>query len=72
MAKSPKSTPEANASGPKLIDPRERFAKPPFPKQQQPAPRQFPRSKTARRLRRNHVHRIRTSPGPGRPHHRGR
>jgi len=38
MAKSPKSTPEANASGPKLIDPRERFAKPPFPKQQQPAP----------------------------------
>jgi len=38
MAKSPKSTPDANASGPKLIDPRERFAKPPFPKQQQPAP----------------------------------
>jgi NAD(P)-dependent dehydrogenase (short-subunit alcohol dehydrogenase family) len=38
MPRSAKSRPEAESSGARLTDPRERFAKPPFPKQQQPPP----------------------------------
>lgn len=38
MPKTPKSAPEPNVSAVNLMDPRERFPKPPFPKQQQPPP----------------------------------
>jgi len=38
MPRTPKSAPEPNASAARLIDPRERFPKPPFPKQQQAPP----------------------------------
>jgi NAD(P)-dependent dehydrogenase (short-subunit alcohol dehydrogenase family) len=38
MPKSPKSAPEQNTTAARLTDPRERFPKPPFPKQQQAPP----------------------------------
>ena len=38
MPKSPKSAPEPNTTAASLTDPRERFPKPPFPKQQQTTP----------------------------------
>jgi hypothetical protein len=38
MPRSAKSTPDGESPGAKLRDPRERFAKPPLPKQQQPPP----------------------------------
>lgn len=38
MPKSPKSAPEPNTTAASLTDPRERFPKPPFPKQQQAPP----------------------------------
>jgi NAD(P)-dependent dehydrogenase (short-subunit alcohol dehydrogenase family) len=38
MSRSPKSGEETPTSAVKLTDPRERFSKPPFPKQQQPPP----------------------------------
>jgi hypothetical protein len=38
MPKSPKSTPEPSIPAATLTDPRERFPKPPFHRQQQPPP----------------------------------